>query len=169
VEESDNSDKVSNIELARSYEVQAAQAVDDQQKLAFYRKAAAAYNYLGAYHEEARCLSLTCDLLKGEAKVDCLVSIWGICIKAITVYKYETSFEWKGEDENLDPRYKEILSMYYNGALDALDNALKIADVDKEKLLERLYAECVKRRNDGGWGESECFSSIDESFKKRSR
>lgn len=169
MEESDNSDKVSSIELARLYEIQAAQAVDNQQKLALYRKAAATYSYLGAYHEEARCLSLTCDLLNGEAKVDCLVSIWGIYMTAITVYKYETSFEWKGEDENLDPRYKEILSMYYNGALDALDNALKIVDVDKETLLERLYAECVKRRNEGGWGESECFSSIDESFRGRSR
>jgi hypothetical protein len=45
---------------------------------------------------------------------------------------------------------------------------MKIADVDKERLRERLYTECVKRRHEGGWGEPECFSSIDESFKLRS-
>jgi len=167
VEESNTPKKgESLLELAKLFEDQAAQATNEQQRVLFYRKAAATHHELGSYIEEARCLSKACELLEGAERIDCLVSKWGVYITAIAVYKYETSFEWKGESENLDPNYEKILKMYYDGAVDALDETLRIAGVDREKLLERLYAECVKRRNDDGWGESECFSSV-ESLKNR--
>jgi hypothetical protein len=153
------------LDLAKLYEDQAAQATNEQQRVLLYRKAAATHHELGSYIEEARCISQVSELLEGAERIDCLVSKWGVYITAIAVYKYETSFEWKGESENLDPHYEKILKMYYDGAVDALDEALGTAGVDREKLFERLYAECVKRRNDGGWGESECFSSL-ESLKR---
>ncbi len=170
MEESDTTETSGNrFELARLYEDQAAQAIDDQQRIALFRKAAAAHHELGSYIKEARCLSQACELLEGKEKVDCLASKWGVYITAIAVYKYETSFEWKGESENLDPHYEKTLKLYYDGAVDALDEALRTVGVDRETLLERLYAECVKRRNDGGWGESECFSSIESLKNQRIR
>jgi hypothetical protein len=153
--------------MARICEAQAAQEGDDSQRVILYKKAAAAHHELGSYREEVRCLSLACSLLEGEERVDCLVSRWGVLINALAVYRYETSFEWKGEDANLDSSYGETIEGYYNGAVDTLDEVLRMEGVNREKLLEKLYAECVRRRSEGGWGADECFSSINEFFKRR--
>jgi hypothetical protein len=153
------------VELAKRYEAQATLAEDDSRRVVLYKKAAAAHHELGSFVEEARCLSLACELLVGEERGDCLVSLWGVYINAIAVYRYEVGFEWKGEDENLDPFYGETIERYYNGAIDALDEALKTEGIKRDRLFEKLYADCVRRRNEGGWGASECFSSVDESFK----
>jgi hypothetical protein len=152
-------------ELARLYEAQAGEDGDDSKRVILYKKAAAVHHELGSYLEEARCLSLACDLLAGEDKVDCLVLCWGVYINAIAVYQYEAGFEWRGDEENLDSSYVEKIGRLYDGAIDSLEKTLKTGGVERERLLERLYAECVKRRNEGGWGESECFSSIDRVFK----
>ena len=153
------------VELARICEAQAAQEGDESQRVILYKKAAAAHHELDSYREEARCLSLACSLLEGEERVDCLVMRWGVLITAIAVYRYETSFEWKGEDVNLDPSYSETIEGYYDGAVDTLDEILRVEGVNRERLLEKLFAECVRRKSEGGWGADECFSSIDKSFK----
>jgi hypothetical protein len=153
------------VELARRYESLAGEAKDDSKKVILFKKAAAMHHELGSYLEEARCLSLACGLLAGEDKVECLVLCWGVYINAIAIYQFEVGFEWKGEEENLDSSYMETIGRFYDGAIDALEKALKTAGVERERLLERLYAECVKRKQEGGWGESECFSSIDRVFK----
>lgn len=153
------------VELARLYEAQVSQALDDSQRVTLLKKAAAAHHELGYYNEEARCLSLACGLLEGEGRLDCLVSRWGVYITAIAVYEYEAGFEWKGETKNLDPSYSETIRQYYDGAVDTLEEALKTEGVNGESLLEKLHVECVKRRNEGGWGAQECFSSIKDSFK----
>ena len=153
--------------MARICEAQAAQEDDDTRRVILYKKAAAAHHELGSYREEVRCLSLASSLLEGEGRVDCLVLRWGVLITAIAIYRYETSFEGKGEDANLDSSYGETIEGYYNGAVDTLDEVLRMEGVNRERLLEKLYAECMKRRSEGGWGADECFSSIDESFKGR--
>ena len=109
---------------------------------------------------------LVSDFLYGEEKIDCLVLCWKVYITAIAVYQYETGFEWKGEVENLDPSYSETIQAYYSKAVDVLEIALKIKGVDKVRLLDILKAECVNKRNEGGWASSECVSSIDEAFKR---
>ena len=157
------------VELARLYEAQATLAEDDSRRVVLYKKAAAAHHELGSYVEEAHCLSLACVLLGGEERVDCLVSLWSVYITAIAVYRYELGFEWKGEDENLDPFYSETTERYYNGAIDALEEALKTEGIKRDRLFEKLYTECVKRRSEGGWGASECFSSVDEAFKEHNQ
>jgi hypothetical protein len=157
------------IDLAQRCEVEADSALSDSDKASLYRDAASAHHELGCYGDEARCLRRGAEFVKGSERIDCLVSAWGAYMGALTSYRYESSFEWKGEVENLDPNYSDMLDKYYSGAVDALAAALMVPDVDREKLLERLYSECVRRRNDGGWGEQECFESLNESFRGKRR
>jgi hypothetical protein len=155
------------VNKAKLYEAQAISAGNDSERITLYKKAAAVHHELGSYMEEAHCLAQASKLLHGEERTECLISCWGVYITAIAVYQYEAGFEWKGEVKNLDPSYDEKLRHYYEGAIDALDKALKIEGVDRDKLLEKLDAECVRRRNEGGWGASECLSSIDLVFKRK--
>ena len=153
------------VEAARLFEAEAELMDDASYKISLYKKAATAYHELGSFDDEAKCLMSVCSLLDGEDKIDCLVSCWKAYIMAIAVFQYETGFEWKGEVENLDGSYNETIQDYYTKAVNVLEKALKVKGVNKSRLLDMLNAECVNRRNEGGWAASECFSSIDDAFK----
>ncbi len=142
------------------------ETINNREKLYWYRKAASTNHETGDHELEARCHLLAAELLEGMEKVDALVLCWEAYMDALVLYKFDTSFEWKGETENLDSQYGMTIDRYYNGAVDAIDKALRTKGVDKDRLLERLYAECVAKRNEGGWGADECFSSIEETFRK---
>jgi hypothetical protein len=153
-------------EAARLYETAAESAIDTSQKIALYKKAAEAYHELGSTDEEARCLVYASNLLDGEEKIDCLVLCWKAYITAIAVFQYDTSFEWKGEDENLNASYSETIDDYLGKAVGVLEKVLEVKGVDKSKLIEELGTECVKRQNEGGWGASYCWKSIEKAWKR---
>jgi len=152
-------------EAARIYLKRAEASEDSVQKIGFYRKAAEAYHELGSFDEEVACMLRACHLVTGEAKIDCLVSVFRIYIVAIAVFQYDTGFEWKGEQENLHDGYDETIRGYYNKAVDVLKSALA-EDVNESRLLEKLRIECAKRRSEGGWGADHCWKAIEEAWRK---
>jgi hypothetical protein len=155
-------------EAPKLFEEAAKSANDVKSTIAFYRKAAEAYDDLGSYEEEARCLMITSTFLQGKEKIDCLIACWKTYIKAIAVYQYEASFEWKGEVENLDPSYGKTIEKYYSQSVNVLKKVFAIRKNDVDGLLDELRSECAIMSNEGGWAVSECASSINEAYEKGS-
>jgi len=155
-------------EAAKLYEAEAESTNDASHKISLYKKAASAYHEYGSYDEEARCMMSACSLLDGDEKIECLISCWKAYITAIAVYQYDTGFEWRGEAENLDPSYSNTIQGYYSKAVNVLEIVLKIRNIDRGRLLDVLNAECVNKRNEGGWAASECFSSVNEALRRSS-
>jgi tetratricopeptide (TPR) repeat protein len=153
-------------EAAKIFEAEAESTNNASHKISLYKKASQTYHEYGSYDDEARCLFQASNFLEDEEKIGCLVSCWKTYVTAIAVFQYDTGFEWKGEAENLHESYAETIQNYYNKAVKALEEAFKVKNVNKDRLLDTLNAECAKRRSEGGWAESECISSIDEAFKR---
>jgi hypothetical protein len=107
--------------------------------------------------------------LQDEEKFECLIACWKTFIKAIAAYQYETSFEWKGEVENLDPSYGNTIEKYYSQAVSVLVKVFAIREKDANGLLDMLRSECAKMSNEGGWAASECISSINDAYNIESR
>jgi tetratricopeptide (TPR) repeat protein len=141
--------------------------LDNIQKTVFYRKAAEAYHELGSFDQEAECLLKLSNILEGEEKIDCLVSVWRTYIMAIAVFQYETGFEWKGESDNLDEAYNYTIRGYFEKAVNVLNTALLQRGVDKNRLLEKLGNECAKRQNEDGWGADQCWKTIKKAWHAR--
>jgi hypothetical protein len=137
---------------------------DTAHKTVLLRKAADTYHQLVSFDEEAQCLISLSNLLESDERIDCLVSAWRIYILAIAVFQYDTSFEWKGESENLCGSYSETIRDYFEKAVATLRTALRQRDVDRCKLREKLVDECVKRQNEGEWGSDHCRMSIEKAF-----
>jgi len=138
-----------------------------EDKKKYLQKAADSYQKIGSLDEEAACIFEISTLCEGKEKVDHLVSVWRIYILAIAVYQYDTSFEWKGEVNNLNGSYEEKINNYYNKAVNAIILALDEKGVDEKSLLEILGNECVKRQNEGGWGSEYCWRSIHSAWNNK--
>lgn len=156
------------VEAAKLYIEIAEKSENLLEKKIFLKKAADSYHELGSFDEEAACIYKILSLSEGIEKVELLVKVWSIYILAIAGYQYETSFEWKGEVENLDEAYGEKINYYYSEAVKAIRLALEEKGVDKKWLLEALGNECVKRQNEGGWGADHCWNSIHSAWNKNS-
>ena len=153
------------VKAARLYEDSAEAATSKTQKILLYRKAIGTYRELGSTHDEVRCLLTIYSLVDGLSKIDYLILCWKAYIKAIERHKYETGFEWKGEEENLVEDYSEIIDDYLNESIKILNLILEIPNVDSNKLLEILSEYCANRENEGGWAVNECWRSIQEAWK----
>lgn len=153
------------VKAAKLYEEAAQKSMDDAQKIISYRKAASSYKELGLVDDEVRCLIQTSEFLGDQEKIDCLINCWEAYITAIAVFQYETSYEWKGQDENLNDAYFETIDAYLVKAIGILESLIQLKYVDKQRVLERLANSCAKRQNEGGWGASHCWKSIDKAWK----
>ena len=153
------------VKAARLYEDSAEAATSKTQKILLYRKAIGTYRELGSTHDEVRCLLTLCSLFNGLSKIGYLLECWRAYIKAIERHKYETGFEWKGEENNLSEDYSEVIEDYLNEATKTLNIILEIPNVDSNKLLEILSEDCANRENEGGWAANECWKSIQEAWK----
>ncbi len=162
----DRVEQPSSIESARSLKAEADSANNDTLKVELYWRAAMAYGELGAYDEKVGCLLQACGFLRGDELVDCLLACWETYIEVIAVYQYDSGFEWRGEVENLDGSYEETIESYHEKAVDVLMRAFDVGGADRRRLLERLNAECSRRRAEGGWASTECLSSIKEVLKR---
>ena len=137
---------------------------DNSRKIILFEKAVDAFHQLGACDEESECLLNLSSLLVGGEKLNCLVSAWRVYIMAIAVFQYDSGFEWKGEPENLNVSYDEIIQGYFEKAVAILKTALDQRDVNRKELLEKLGNECAKRQNEGGWGADHCWKTIDKAW-----
>jgi hypothetical protein len=154
-------------DAATLYEAEAEKTRDIAEKVLLYNKAASAYHEYGSPDDEVRCLLATIDYLQDEANVQCLVSCWKVYIRASALYQYETSFEWKGENENLDPQYGEIIEGYLSKSVDILERILRSEKLDRNSIREELALECVKMQNEGGWGVDQCWASIKLAWREK--
>jgi tetratricopeptide (TPR) repeat protein len=151
-------------EAARIYLKLAESSADCAQKTGFYRRAAEAYHELGSFDEETACLQKTCDLLQGEERIDCLISMFNVYILAIAVYQYDTGFEWKGEPENLQEGYGETIRNYYDKAVSVL-KVVRVETTDERGLIKKLSILCDRRQSEDGWGADHCWQAIREAWK----
>ena len=149
---------------AKLYEEKAETTNIKPKKILLYQKAIEAYRELGSTDNEVRCLITISRLVDGSSKIDYLLACWRAYIKAIERYKYETRFEWKGEKNNIDEDYFDIIENYLSRAIQILKIIREIPELDNVKLFEILREECVNRENEGGWAADECWKSIHEIF-----
>ena len=105
------------VEAARVYEMKAESTPESVEKVRLYQKAALAYKELGSTEDKVRCQLATIDYIRVEDRVNCLIECWRDYFRAVAVYQYEVSFEWKGEVNNLDPHYNERMRTIYPNLL----------------------------------------------------
>lgn len=154
-----------SLQNAKKFEETAKETSEIDLKMSYYSKAASLYRERGSTDDEVRCLLSMCKLVEGLEQVKYLVDCWKAYISAIVVFKYETSYEWKGEKANLREDYNQIIDEYVSDAAEILKQILRIRGVDRNKLLETLAGYCANSESDGGWGTKECWKSIEDAWK----
>ena len=153
-------------QLAKEYEYKAQTTKNKTEKITYMKEAITIYKKLGLTSDETRCLKLVSNLVEGTEKIGFLVECWKAHIKEILVYKYETSYEWKGEVDNLSDDYALVINNSLADATETLREILRIPGVDRDSLLEVLAIECANQQSIGGWSSEECWKSIDDAWKK---
>ena len=158
-------------DAGKCFEEAAASVVDKREAVEFLKKAAQAYDEWGVTEDAVRCHLESSPFLEKTARAECLLACFRIYVSQIAGYEYDCGFEWRGatdgsHDDDHD-FYQGRIKQYQSEAEKVLREALSIEGADEDKIIKQANDECIKRKKEGGWGESICWNIITNAKKGR--
>ncbi len=157
-------------DAGKCFEETAALVVDKRESTEFLKKAAQAYERSRATYDDAlRCYLAASQVLDRAEKAECLLSCFRVYVSKIAGYEYDCGFEWRGATDGSHDDdhyfYQEKIKQYQSEAEKVLRKALSIEGADKNRIIRQAKGECIRRKREGGWGESACRSIITNAIK----
>ena len=148
-------------DAGRCFEKAAAITDDKREMVVLLKKAAEAFREPRSISDEIRCHLNASRLLEGNEKAESLLACWRANIQGIVDYEYDCSFEWRGETNGSHDSYLKDLDRYQKEAEKVLKQALTVKKVKKKKIIKQASNECRRREQEGGWGASRCWKTIE--------
>lgn len=142
---------------------------DNGRKAHLWQRAGDAYANVRSTENARRCYQQAAQLLDGQEKADCLLTLWRHLILEIAGCQWDCSFEWRGETDGSHDAdheyYQGAIAQYQKEAERVLHQALSIEGVRTRRIIKGAKREC-KRREKDGWGAKICWSIVAEATRR---